>query len=220
MSSNKTMEKSRDAVTPQRSHGKARVAALLEAAAAIIGEKGYDATTMASIAARAKAPIGSLYRFFPNKKILADALVQRYAILVGQLFDAIDGRVKEQSVEAIADTLLDLMVNLQGETRAMLGLLEARSEWSVKRLEFREAALKHIAKTLLLCSPALGSQEARDVAVIVFHNMKAMKTLKLGLNVATSAGAADELRLMNRLYLANRLGPGACCKGKSTVAET
>ena len=39
------------------------------------------------------------------------------------------------------DRLLDCLVELHGETRAVIALLEARSEWSVKRAEFRNAAM-------------------------------------------------------------------------------
>jgi len=210
MHSNKATRKIRGAITPQRSHGKARVAAVLGAGAAVIAEKGYDAATMAEIAARAKAPIGSLYRFFPNKEILAGALVQRYAVLINEAFDAIDNQVNDDaSLEIIADGILDFMINLHGESKAMLGLLEARSEWSARRVEFRDLVLKRIAKTLLLCAPALPSGDAKDVAVILLHNMKTMKSMQFGQNVATSPGAANELRHMNRLYLVNRLGKWA-----------
>ena len=61
--------------TPQRRNGKLRVAAILKAGAAVIAEKGYEAATMAEIAARSSTKIGSLYRFFPNKEVLANALI-------------------------------------------------------------------------------------------------------------------------------------------------
>src|SRR5260370_3934834 len=60
---------------PQRRNGKLRVAAILKAGAAVIAEKGYEAATMAEIAARSNTKIGSLYRFFPNKEVLANALI-------------------------------------------------------------------------------------------------------------------------------------------------
>src|SRR6202041_3507784 len=65
--------------SPKRERGKQRVAALLQAAAELFAEKGYDAATMTEIAARAGAPIGSLYQFFPAKEALAVTLVQNYA---------------------------------------------------------------------------------------------------------------------------------------------
>jgi AcrR family transcriptional regulator len=59
---------------PKRQRGRERVAILLEAAAGIFLEKGYDAATMTEIAAAASSSIGSLYQFFPTKLLLAEAL--------------------------------------------------------------------------------------------------------------------------------------------------
>src|SRR5258707_570571 len=66
------------AKAPQRRNGKLRVAAILKAGAAVISEKGYEMATMAEIAARSNTKIGSLYRFFPNKEVLANALIAHY----------------------------------------------------------------------------------------------------------------------------------------------
>src|ERR1700677_3234902 len=111
MSSNKSRPeknktgKKRIALVPQRSHGKLRVAALLDAGAVVIAEKGYEAATMAGIASRAGAPIGSLYRFFPNKEILADALIQRFGELINGAFEEINRRVKSLSIAALDGAL-------------------------------------------------------------------------------------------------------------------
>ena len=59
---------------PKRQRGHERVAILLEAAARVFLEKGYDAATMTEIAAAANSSIGSLYQFFPTKPLLAEAL--------------------------------------------------------------------------------------------------------------------------------------------------
>lgn len=59
---------------PKRQRGHERVAVLLEAAARVFLEKGYDAATMTEIAAAANSSIGSLYQFFPTKLLLAEAL--------------------------------------------------------------------------------------------------------------------------------------------------
>ena len=67
---------------PKRERGKQRVAALSQAAAEVFAERGFEAATMTEIAARASAPIGSLYQFFPSKESLADMLVQHYLMLI------------------------------------------------------------------------------------------------------------------------------------------
>ncbi|WP_068770004.1 TetR/AcrR family transcriptional regulator [Termitidicoccus mucosus] len=205
MSSNKANGKRRGAIIPQRSHGKARVGALLEAAAGVIAEKGYDAATMAEIAARAKSPIGSLYRFFPNKETLANALLDRYAVLINKAFDVIDETAASVSIEELADRILNLMVNLQGETKALFSVLEAHAEWT-RRLKFPEIVHNRLVKTLLLCAPDLPMGDAKNMAIVLMHNLKTMKAIVFGQGIATGPDAAAELSLMNRLYLLDKLG--------------
>ena len=74
-----SMPPSADARAPQRHRGRLRVAAILEAGAEAFREKGYDAVTMTEIAARSGTTFGSLYRFFPSKEALANALLAQYA---------------------------------------------------------------------------------------------------------------------------------------------
>ena len=105
MSSNKSTEtQERTALKPQRRAGEERVAALLQAAAEVIAEKGYDAATMAEVAARAGAQIGSLYRFFPNKDVLANALVDRFRARIAAAFDSIESQIATLSSSAFART--------------------------------------------------------------------------------------------------------------------
>jgi AcrR family transcriptional regulator len=206
MGSNKSRANpERGALTPQRRPGKERVAALMEAAASVIAERGFEAATMAEIAARAGALIGSLYHFFPNKEVLADALIQRYCGIIDEAFARIESQAASMPIEALADALVYFLIELQGETKAMQALLEARTELSMKRDEFRNATLRQIARTLRLRSPQLGPETAQNMAVVLLHNMKIMKTLASENGTANKSGASAELRDMTRLYLANKL---------------
>lgn len=208
MNSNKSRPSSRRriALEPQRRHGKARVAALLEAGASVIAEKGFQAATMAEIASKAGAPIGSLYRFFPNKEILADALIQRFGDRINEEFEKINRRIKSLSAAALAEALLDLMGDLQGERLAARALLEAHADWSSKRVEFRRAMHQRIARTLMRRSPKLKPRMAADMAIVILQNMKTVGVLNAELRDETLSGALKELREMTRLYLASKIG--------------
>ncbi len=164
----------------------------MEAAASVIAERGFEAATMAEIASRAGALVGSLYHFFPNKEVLADALIQRYGGIIDEAFARIDGQVASMPIESLADTLLYLLVELQGESKAMRALLEARAEYSEKWQEFRDAALRHIARSLMLRSPQMSPEAARRMSVVLLNNMKTMKEL------VADQGAEAELRDMTR----------------------
>lgn len=63
--SNKTQRKGSSRLPPQ-----ARIADIMAAARAEIAEKGYEATSMLSIAERAQVVEGTLYRFFKTKQEL------------------------------------------------------------------------------------------------------------------------------------------------------
>ncbi len=197
--------KKRIALVPQRGPGRKRVAALLEAGAAVITERGFQAATMAEIAARADSPIGSLYRFFPNKEILADALLQRYTSLVRDAFAHIQRQIKTLSTAELAEAFLTLMVDLRGETQAVVALLEGHTEWSTLRLEFRHTMRRHIAETLLRRRPRLNPKVAKSMAVLLLQNMKTVRVLTDEVKGDLRTGALAELHEMTRLYLAHKL---------------
>ncbi|MFE0676208.1 TetR family transcriptional regulator [Streptomyces sp. NPDC058867] len=54
-----------------------RLTRILDACAALLDEVGYDDLSTRAVAQRAGVPIGSVYRFFGNKRQMADALAQR-----------------------------------------------------------------------------------------------------------------------------------------------
>ena len=92
------------ALEPKRERGRTRVAAILDAGGAVFAEKGYDAATMTEIAARSNTAIGSLYRFFPTKEVLADALLDRYWERLGVALDGVAERATRLSPGALADS--------------------------------------------------------------------------------------------------------------------
>ncbi|MBC7270749.1 MAG: TetR/AcrR family transcriptional regulator [Streptomyces sp.] len=65
-----------------------RLARILDACADLLDEVGYDDLSTRAVAVRAGVPIGSVYRFFGNKREMADALarrnLERYTERVGQ----------------------------------------------------------------------------------------------------------------------------------------
>ncbi|MCX5419708.1 TetR/AcrR family transcriptional regulator [Streptomyces sp. NBC_00078] len=54
-----------------------RLTKILDACADLLDEVGYDDLSTRAVAQRAQVPIGSVYRFFGNKRQMADALAQR-----------------------------------------------------------------------------------------------------------------------------------------------
>lgn len=203
MHSHKSSSAKRHAATsPQRSNGRRRVAAILEAAEAVIAERGYEAATMAEIAARSGTKVGSLYRFFPNKESLADTLVASGREDVDAIFIRFRAALGTLSVRAMADGLLSLLFEPVLNKPALMKLLDAGPDWSVKRHEFRGAVLRQIAKTLVAYKPTLPKGVAADIALVILLNVKAAST-----HQGIRPRALEEFREMARLYLESRLQP-------------
>lgn len=198
-------KKPRAVQAPQRSNGKLRVAAILEAAAAVIAEKGYEGATMAEIATRSGTKIGSLYRFFPSKESLADTIVVSARENLDAVFDRFDAGVNALSIRALADDLMALIFELFTRP-AFMKLLDAGQEWSVKREEFKSAVQQSVAETLIIHTPNLSKKSAGDIALVVLLNVKAVATHQASFGPTSSV--PDEFRDMTRLYLESRLRPG------------
>jgi len=198
-------KKPRAVQAPQRSNGKLRVAAILEAAAAVIAEKGYEGATMAEIATRSGTKIGSLYRFFPSKESLADTIVVSARENLDAVFDRFDAGVNALSIRALADALMALIFELFTRP-AFMKLLDAGQEWSVKREEFKSALQRSVAETLIIHTPNLSKKSAGDIALVVLLNVKAVATHQASFGPTSSV--PDEFRDMTRLYLESRLRPG------------
>lgn len=189
---------------PKRQRGRDRVAVLLDAAASVFGEKGYDAATMTEIAARAKTAIGSLYQFFPGKDALADALLARYVERLREELSAVERRAPTLPPARLADALVDTFLALRADRAAAVALVDARDRARNARSAMRKAMLDRIGSILTAASPSLAADTVRPMAAMVLQLMK----LAPGLAADQRNGdLVGELRTVLRLYLADGLRP-------------
>lgn len=190
---------------PKRARGKERVAQLLQAATAVFAEKGYEAATMTEIAARAGAPIGSLYQFFPVKAALADTLVQSYIALLSADLDALEARANRIDTQTLVESLLGLLRSHPKERAAAQPLAEARKREEGRRPPFRQMLRAQIAATLRARAPTLGAEAAREMAIVMLQLMKASSTLSDEEGLPGRTAALRELRALAVQYLDQRL---------------
>ena len=93
---------------PVQARSTARLTGLLDAAASIIDEIGYERLTTAMVAERAGASIGTVYRYFPDRIAVVDALALRCTQrLVAAVVEAVErDEVADwrQALDATIDT--------------------------------------------------------------------------------------------------------------------
>ncbi|MET7292811.1 TetR/AcrR family transcriptional regulator [Streptomyces griseoloalbus] len=89
-----------------------RLARILDACAELLDEVGYDDLSTRAVAQRAGVPIGSVYRFFGNKRQMADALAQRnlerFSERVTARLEVTGDRGWRHAMDVVLDEYLDM----------------------------------------------------------------------------------------------------------------
>jgi len=126
-----------------------RTDSLLDAALAVFDELGYGATPVPAIAQRAGVAVGSIYRYFPGKEQLANALYRREKQrMAATLFD---GLSLDGPAEDVFRAVWARLGSFAADHPAALCFLEMHHHDSYLDDESRAvaAAIDHTVETLL-----------------------------------------------------------------------
>jgi len=194
------MDEAMGARAPQRQRGRERVAAILEAAIQVFGEKGFDKATMTEIAQCSHTAIGSLYRFFPSKELLADALLDRYASTLAQGLDEVAGQAQASTMTELTELMIKFVIDLNSRRGIAVGLMDARGGSDHFRLRFRATIRMGVANVLKQAIPELTPDRANLGAIMLMLILKGITTLEQE-DAACRPVLLDEIRHTARLYL-------------------
>lgn len=180
----------------------------MKAGVEVFSEKGYDAATMTEIAARSGTAIASLYRFFPSKESLADALLMEYAQQALTELDELRKKLAGGNPEAVADSLVGFRVKMMASSQRQfaVGLADARRGASdSNRKKFRKAMTGAVSTIIQAAIPIQPPARAHAMAAVVLHILKAVD------DAENEAGAARQMFLREvkqsiRVYLAAAQG--------------
>ncbi|MFH7596095.1 TetR/AcrR family transcriptional regulator [Streptomyces racemochromogenes] len=184
-----------------------RLARILDACAELLDETGYENLSTRAVAVRAGVPIGSVYRFFGNKRAMAAALAQRnldrYAEGVHARLAALPATHWRPVVDAVLDEYLAMKRTVPGFALVDFGVPAPPAEGPAADPNHQVAD----RLTELLCAhlgltpdPAL----ARAVLVAV-EATDALVQLAFRADPAGDPGIIDETRAMMHAYLARVL---------------
>ncbi|HYF60424.1 MAG TPA: TetR/AcrR family transcriptional regulator [Burkholderiaceae bacterium] len=123
---------------PRQQRARAAVARILGATGHLLDEAGFDALTTTAVAERADVNIATLYRYFPDKFSLVEALAvsleadrtERTVRMLQAFVDSGDWRVE---IRAILEMLLDMRLKRVGARGLRLALHSAPQLWEVER---------------------------------------------------------------------------------------
>ncbi|MEW2451455.1 TetR/AcrR family transcriptional regulator [Streptomyces parvulus] len=179
-----------------------RLTRILDACADLLDEVGYDGLSTRAVALRADVPIGSVYRFFGNKRQMADALAQRnlerYAERVTERLTGADDGGWRGALDAVLDEYLAMKRTAPG-----FSLIDFGNQIPVGD---RAAVPNHrVAERLTeLLSGYLGRRPDDDLRRVFLVAVETADTLvQLAFRVAPDGDAKiiEEARELLRAYL-------------------
>lgn len=188
---------------PKRRRGHLRVAAILQTAGDLFAEQGFDAVTMTSIAARSGAAIGSLYRFFPTKESLADAVLRRFGERIGEDLAALARDAEHLPLENFADAFVDHALAWAPDRAAALVLIEARHIGGAERERLRATLRQRIAEAILRINPGLAPELTAAKARVLQQLFKLVAA-----NAGEGEAVIGELRALVRRFLREQVANG------------
>jgi len=177
-----------------------RVARLLDAAAALIGEECADGLKMGAVARRAGVPIGSLYQYFPDKSALIHGLADRYFESGRQcIADALAGvGTMDDLAQAFGD-LVDEYLAIFQEDPAMAhvraGVL-ADPCLAALELEDVRANGTLLADALARVKPAADPARLGRTAFLLMHCGESTMRLALSLPAGEAAASVEAYKDM------------------------
>lgn len=182
-----------------------RLARILDACAELLDEAGYDDLSTRAVAERARVPIGSVYRFFGNKRQMADALarrnLERFTERVTERLRAADDRSWRQALDAVLDTYLDMKRTAPG-----FSLVDFGNQIPVGT---RAGPNRRVADRLTELLAAHLEREADDdlrrAFLVAVETADALVQLAFRMEPEGDEKVIAELREMLRAYLARAL---------------
>jgi AcrR family transcriptional regulator len=173
---------------------------LLDAAAYVIAESGYDAATMSEIAERAHAAVGSLYQFFPNKEAITQALRAKYSHQIEEIWAPLFDESRVLDLETFVDRLIDLTIHFANEHPAFLALLDAPP--AIRRSgEIRKRFCELMARFFLLRKPRMSKVKALRMASVSLKIINGMMVLYKDGQRSEKPHIVGEFKFVLRCYL-------------------
>jgi AcrR family transcriptional regulator len=153
---------------------------------------------MTEIAAASSTAIGSLYRFFPAKEAVADALLRIYVERLADGLAALRARAPGLDPAQLADALVDFMLDVRTERSVALALVDARG-LEASRHDLRATMLADLGSLLRAVLPGVPAARIEPMAAALLHLLKGVGQVAPG--DAQEQALLDEFRRLVRAYL-------------------
>ena len=198
---------------PQQKRSQERVEKILDAAAIVFDEVGFEAATTHAIAARAETAVGSLYQFFPDKLAIFNALELRHVERVYVIWEKL---LRPEIVQLpFADFIHVLITQFQKlfeqPTSRIVFSQFFTSPAIFKNIDasFTQEAIQFTAKLFKTRNSALSDNRVQLLAEICVHGINTLILLALRSDRGRSQAIFIEIEILLKNYLRDDLGDRA-----------
>ena len=195
---------------PVQARSRLRMVRILDEAAALFADVGFDATTIEAIAAAARTSVGSVYQFFPNKQAVFDALAVRYREQVEALFALLATNQPGGGDRAVWSTEVDRAVDAfaafhRGDAGFRAVWLGGHTSPQIRDegQALGRAIADHTARLMKPYLPGFPIARRRTIATVVVETVNAL--LVAAAQQPSAAGGdriVDEIKAIVKRYLA------------------
>ncbi|MEU4952688.1 TetR family transcriptional regulator [Streptomyces lavendulae] len=193
--------------TPVQQRSADRLARILDACAELLDETGYENLSTRAVALRAGVPIGSVYRFFGNKRAMAVALahrnLDRYADGIQKRLAVLPDAHWRPVVDAVLDEYLTMKRSVPGFALVDFGVPAPPAEGPAADPNDLVAA----RLTQLLCGHLrlVPDAELERAVLVAVEATDALVQLAFRADPAGDPAIVGETRAMMHAYLARVL---------------
>jgi AcrR family transcriptional regulator len=195
----------------RQARGQRRIDVLLDVAAQVFAEVGFEAATTNAIAARAGMSPGSLYQFFPNKDAIAEALADRFVERLRETQAVFGPEIEYLPLDELIDHVFDPLVAFHiahpGFQALFTGsMVSPRLAAAVQ--SFLKAVVGRAEAMFAVRAPRLTPERRARCARVSVELVRALLPLVVASDLADRDAMVAELKAAQRGYLAPLFSSG------------
>ncbi|MDX1754828.1 MAG: TetR/AcrR family transcriptional regulator [Marinobacter sp.] len=194
--------------TPVQARSRERVNSILKHAAEIFNEVGVDGTSMSAIARKSDMSLASLYRYYPNKAAIVQAIAETH---VARMEQELRDRLAETSIEDAVDVLIDLYYDFYRNEPAYSAIWSGvESMPELRDLDLKElyTNARDLDRRLKHEFPHLPDQRRWSASLLLPRATGTMLRLAVTLPEDEAENLVEEIKSMARAYLMQLAGAG------------
>lgn len=196
---------------PMQARSRERVERILDAAAQLLNEEGYNAVKTNTIAKRAGVPIGSVYQFFPNRYAIFNALASRYQTRIADVLETHFGPENfnhEKWKETLAD-VIDILATMWRDDwdfhsvwLAIQNTTELQEADQLFRQEIIDTILVEFLRRIV---PGCDDRQLETMACVIYETSNLLLANSMRNGEKQDELLVDELKFLLHSYITSHI---------------